>query len=103
MCQHSGRQQEAQAFLQPRRRAGLCLLHYCYRNPLPLSQHAMLQSQYHLWVVTLTRGAAQVLAARADQDYLLDRPPPLRFIRSCSSISGHRSDSSQCADPVGEG
>ena len=29
--------------------------------------------------------AAQVLLARASKDYPADRPPPLRFIRSCSS------------------
>ena len=27
----------------------------------------------------------QILLARADQDYPRDNPPPLRFIRSCSS------------------
>ena len=27
----------------------------------------------------------QILLARAEKDYPRDRPPPLRFIRSCSS------------------
>ena len=30
-------------------------------------------------------GCAQILLARADKDYPAAAPPPLRFIRSCSS------------------
>ena len=33
----------------------------------------------------MTAVSVQILLARADQDYPRDRPPPLRFIRSCSS------------------
>ena len=33
----------------------------------------------------LTHELVQILLGRAEQDYAADRPPPLRFIRSCSS------------------